>query len=95
MDSLHKYIVSSNGESIADILSSIRDEIVKMNNTPKQSQNTPNIFDLLGKSMNMNEAEDEDDDEDDDDEDDEDEEENDVIVEEVEEVEDNKSKKKI
>jgi len=58
---------TSNNESIADILASIRDELVKMNNSSK-IQNTPNIFDLLGKSM-ANNDDDEDDEEEDDEED--------------------------
>lgn len=58
---------TSNNESIADVLASIRDELVKMNNSSK-IQNTPNIFDLLGKSMANNDDDDDDIDEDDDDE---------------------------
>ena len=60
---------TSNNESIADILASIRDELVKMNNSSK-IQNTPNIFDLLGKSMTNNHDDEDDDDIDDDDEED-------------------------
>jgi phosphopantothenoylcysteine synthetase/decarboxylase len=61
---------TSNNESIADILASIRDELVKMNNSSK-IQNTPNIFDLLGKSMANNDDDDDDIDEEDEEEDDE------------------------
>jgi hypothetical protein len=65
---------TSNNESIADILASIRDELVKMNNSSK-IQNTPNIFDLLGKSMANNDDDDEDIDEDEEEEEEEDDEE--------------------
>lgn len=69
---LSSLLYTSNNESIADVLASIRDELVKMNNSSK-IQNTPNIFDLLGKSMNQNNDDDDDDIEDDDEDDDDDE----------------------
>tara|TARA_Y100000389_G_C17446090_1_gene511682 strand:- start:181 stop:408 length:228 start_codon:yes stop_codon:yes gene_type:complete len=73
MDQIKPFLTSSNGESIADILASIRDELIKMNTTSK-IQTTPNIFDLLGKSMSNNQEDEEDEEDDDDDDDDEEEE---------------------
>lgn len=66
-----QYLITKEGETLVEILASIRDELKKMNEK-KTTKKTNSIFDLLSGGMKGFPQEEEDDDDDDDDEDEED-----------------------
>ena len=79
---LKKLLTASNGESIAEILLTIANELKKYNKNNNNNTQNNNLFNLMsGMGMQQNEDDDDDDDEDEDEEDEEDE--NGVVVEEV------------
>lgn len=73
-EAFEKTLVTKEGETLADVLASIRDELKKMNDASKQKK-TSNIFDLLSGGLpRMSNNEDEEDDEEEEEEDEDDEE---------------------